>query len=134
MKINIFISTIILIFFSLNSIAQDNTNSDDFANNWIKVEIGMSIDEANKIIGSRFASMGLSRTNNSGYRKYWKAPISIGSDISEDFVLRGAIPYGDVYVLYFDKNKKITRKKQIYVTEEKFQAQVQAHRKANAKE
>ena len=94
----------------------------------------MSTDDARRVLEGRYTSMGMIRMDNSGYRKYWQAPHSIEDPITEDFVFRGVIPNGDVYVIYFDAQQRITGKDIIYVTEEAYQEEVRAHREVKLKE
>lgn len=108
-------------------------NHDDFPARWLKIEIGLSTDDAKQILGSNYASVGMIRTDDSGYRKFWKAANDLKGEITEDFVFRTVIPHGDVYVIYFDSEQQITSKEVLYVTEEEYQEQVRAHREAKRK-
>ena len=130
MKRIIFFCTYILIFYSSFAVAQEEYNHDDFPARWLKIEIDLSIDDAKQILGSNYASVSIIRTDGSGYREFWKAPNSLNGDITEDFVFRTIIPHGDVYVIFYDSEQRITSKEVLYITEEEYQKQVRKHREA----
>jgi len=113
----------------------ESSKHDDFSEKWLQIEVGMHIDEAKRVLKNRYASMRMRRMDDSGYLRFWKAPNNIiGHDITEDFVFRGVIPHGDIYVIYINSKQVITSKEIIYVSEEVYQEEVQAHRDAKLKE
>jgi len=115
--------------------SQKSSKYDDFSEKWLQIEVGMHVDDAKRILKNRYASMRMRRMDDSGYLRYWKVPNSIiGHEINEDFVFRGAIPHGDIYVIYINSKQAITSKEIIHVTEEVYQEEVQAHRDAKLKE